>query len=66
VDYAEHAAAPGAAARAVANVAVRLAGQTRYGAGRHEDVVLATFRAVVSAYNRLQGPVGAAAASGRA
>jgi 2-isopropylmalate synthase len=51
-DYAEHAAAPGAGARAVAYVAVRVGNKMRYGAGRHEDVVLAALRAVVSAYNR--------------
>ncbi len=54
VDYAEHAAASGASARAVAYVAVRVGQTVRYGAGTHEDVVLATFRAVVSAYNRVQ------------
>jgi 2-isopropylmalate synthase len=52
VDYAEHAAAPGAGARAVAYVAARVGNKVRYGAGRHEDVVLAALRAVVSAYNR--------------
>jgi len=51
-DYAEHAAAPSARAEAVAYVAVRSGGIQRYGAGRDRDVVLATFRAVVSAYNR--------------
>jgi 2-isopropylmalate synthase len=53
VDYAEHAAATGAAARAIAYVAVSLGTNVRYGAGRHQDVVLATFAAIVSAYNRL-------------
>jgi 2-isopropylmalate synthase len=53
-DYAEHSAAPGAGALAVAYVAVRSGSVLRYGAGRHEDVVLATFRAIVSAYNRSQ------------
>jgi 2-isopropylmalate synthase len=52
LDYAEHAATSGAAALAIAYVAVRSVGVVRYGAGRHEDVVLATFRAVVSACNR--------------
>jgi 2-isopropylmalate synthase len=51
-DYAEHSAAPGAAARAVAYVAVRSGAVVRYGAARDEDVVIATLRAVVSAYNR--------------
>ncbi len=52
IDYAEHAAAPGAGAFAIAYVAVRLNGVVRYGAGRHEDVVLAALHAVVSACNR--------------
>jgi len=51
-DYAEHAAAPGADARAIAYVAVRAGDAVRYGAGRDSDVVLAAFRAVVSGYNR--------------
>jgi len=58
-DYAEHAAAPGAAACAVAYVAVRSGAAVRYGAGRHEDVVIAALRAVVSAYNRAQVALGA-------
>jgi 2-isopropylmalate synthase len=52
-DYAEHAAAPGANAHAVAYVAVRSGSVQRYGAGRDADVVLAAFRAVVSATNRV-------------
>jgi 2-isopropylmalate synthase len=52
VDYAEHAAAPGADARAIAYVAVRVDGTTRYGAGRDADVVLAAFRAILSGHNR--------------
>ena len=51
-DYAEHAAASGASAEAVAYVAVRSGQVQRYGAGRHQDVVLAAFAAVVCAYNR--------------
>jgi 2-isopropylmalate synthase len=54
VDYAEHAAESGASARAIAYVALAVGGVVRYGAGRHEDVVIATFRAIVSAYNRAQ------------
>ena len=54
VDYAEHAAATGAAARAIAYVAVSVDGSARYGAGVHQDVVLATFAAIVSAYNRVR------------
>jgi 2-isopropylmalate synthase len=53
-DYAEHAATPGASARAVAYVAVRIGPTIRYGAGRHQDVVLAAFHAIVSALNRAQ------------
>jgi 2-isopropylmalate synthase len=55
VDYAEHAAAPGADARAVAYIAIRIGETTRYGAGRHEDVVIAALNALVSAYNRTLG-----------
>ena len=54
-DYSEHAASDGASARAVAYVALRAEGQLRYGVGEHEDVVIASFRAIVSAYNRLRG-----------
>ena len=54
-DYSEHGASEGAAARAVAYVALRADGQPRYGVGEHEDVVIASFRAIVSAYNRLRG-----------
>jgi len=52
-DYSEHAVASGAAARALAYVALTVRGQTSYGAGEHEDVAVASFRAIVSAYNRL-------------
>jgi 2-isopropylmalate synthase len=52
VDYAEHATAAGASAQAIAYVAIGVGDQVRYGAGRDTDVVLATFRAVVSASNR--------------
>jgi len=54
-DYSEHAARDGAAAPAIAYVALGANGQTRYGVGEHEDVVIASFRAIVSAYNRLAG-----------
>jgi 2-isopropylmalate synthase len=53
-DYAEHAAGPGASACALAYVSMRVGQNQRYGAGRHEDVLVATFRAIVSAYNRAQ------------
>jgi 2-isopropylmalate synthase len=53
-DYVEHAASPGAAARAVAYLALHVNGQARYGVGEHEDVVIASFRAIISAYNRFQ------------
>jgi 2-isopropylmalate synthase len=59
-DYAEHAAAPSASACAVAYVAVRFGQSQRYGAGRHEDVVVAAFRAIVSAYNRAHAEVAGA------
>jgi len=54
-DYSEHAASEGAAAVAVAYVSLRVDGHTRYGVGEHADVVIASFRAIVSAYNRLRG-----------
>jgi len=53
-DYAEHATSEGATARAIAYVALRNGGQQRYGVGEHEDVLIASFRAIVSAYCRLQ------------
>jgi 2-isopropylmalate synthase len=53
VDYEEHAATTGSAARAVAYVAVRIDGVERYGVGRHEDVVLAALHAVVGACSRV-------------
>jgi 2-isopropylmalate synthase len=53
-EYSEHALREGADARAVAYVSVRTpsAPQARFGVGQDEDVVLASFRAIVSAYNR--------------
>jgi 2-isopropylmalate synthase len=51
-DYAEHAATSGANACAIAYVAVRVGQTVRYGAGRHDDVVIAAFHAIISAYNR--------------
>jgi len=56
-DYSEHAVSEGAAARAVAYVSLRSAitDFPRYGVSEHQDVVLASFRAIVSAYNRLAG-----------
>ena len=59
VDYAEHAATPGAGARAVAYVAIRVGASSRYGAGRDEDVVLAAFRAIICACNRAGARSGA-------
>jgi len=54
-DYSEHAVSEGAAACAVAYVNLRVATtpESRYGVSVHEDVVLASFKAIVSAYNRL-------------
>lgn len=54
-DYSEHAVSEGAAARAVAYVSIRSASTDfpHYGVSEHQDVVLASFRAIVSAYNRL-------------
>ena len=52
--YSEHAVSEGASARAVAYVSLRTPkAPPRYGVSEHEDVVLASFRAIVSAYNRL-------------
>lgn len=62
-DYAEHAATPGADASALAYVAVRVGDSVRYGAGKHDDVVLAAFHAIVSACNRVEGGALAAAAA---
>jgi 2-isopropylmalate synthase len=53
-DYSEHATSEGASARAIAYVALRAGDQMRYGVGEHEDVVVASLRAIVSAYNRLR------------
>ncbi len=53
IDYAEHAAAPGSAAPAIAYLAVDLGGVERYGVGRHDDVALAAFHAIVCACNRV-------------
>jgi 2-isopropylmalate synthase len=52
LDYAEHALGTGAEARAVAYVQVEAEGGTRCGVGMHEDIVLASLRALVSAANR--------------
>jgi 2-isopropylmalate synthase len=52
-DYEEHALADGADARAVAYVQVEDAGGRTCGVGLHEDIVLASLRAVASAANRL-------------
>jgi 2-isopropylmalate synthase len=54
-DYSEHAVSQGASARAIAYVSLRTPSspEPRYGVSEHEDVVLASFRAIVSAYNRL-------------
>jgi 2-isopropylmalate synthase len=53
-EYSEHGVGEGAAARATAYVSLRAAKTARYGVGEHQDVVLASFRAIVSAFNRLQ------------
>jgi 2-isopropylmalate synthase len=63
VDYAEHASAPGSAARAVAYVAVRGIADARsadvsFGVGRHEDVALAAFYAIIAACNRAAAQLG--------
>jgi 2-isopropylmalate synthase len=61
LDYAEHARSEGAAAEAVAYVVLSAsAGESAseakaWGVGRHADVVLASFHAVLAAVNRLGG-----------
>jgi 2-isopropylmalate synthase len=52
-DYEEHALGEGADARAVAYVQVEGPGGRTCGVGEHEDIVLASLRAVASAVNRL-------------
>ncbi|MFZ5895712.1 MAG: 2-isopropylmalate synthase [Myxococcota bacterium] len=52
VDYSEHARGHGAAAEAVAYLAVRVNGGVYYGVGSNTDVVLASVHALVSALNR--------------
>lgn len=52
-DYSEHASSFGAAGRAAAYVALRAGAHSAYGVGEHDDLVLASFQAIVSAYNRL-------------
>jgi 2-isopropylmalate synthase len=63
VDCAEHSTAAGAGAGAVAYAALRSGPVTRYGAGRHEDQVLATFRAILSALNRAEAALHALGAA---
>ena len=54
VDYSEHALGVGENAEAIAYILLRSAdGTTRYGVGRHEDIVEASLRAVLSGANRL-------------
>jgi 2-isopropylmalate synthase len=53
VDYAEHAVSAGTDAVAAAYVEVRAPdGTIRWGVGRHESILIASLRAVVSAVNR--------------
>jgi 2-isopropylmalate synthase len=52
LDYAEHALAQGSEAHAVAYVQLEAEGRRTCGVGLHEDIVLASLRAVVSAANR--------------
>jgi 2-isopropylmalate synthase len=54
LDYSEHALGSGADAVAVAYVELGCGGRrSTFGVGRHEDIVAASLRAVVSGYNRL-------------
>ena len=65
VDYSEHALGTGENAEAIAYILLRAAdGTSRYGVGRHEDIVEASLRAVLSGANRLfQLPEGMKACS---
>ena len=54
VDYSEHALGTGESAEAIAYILLRCAdGSACYGVGRHEDIVEASLRAVLSGANRL-------------
>jgi 2-isopropylmalate synthase len=60
-DYSEHALGRGEGAEAIAYVMLRLAdGSSRYGVGRHADILEASLQAVLSSANRLDVPAGAA------
>ncbi|WP_026925553.1 2-isopropylmalate synthase [Glycomyces arizonensis] len=52
LDYAEHALSAGQNAQAASYVECVIGGKTVWGAGVHPNIVLATMRAVASAYNR--------------
>ncbi|WP_442904791.1 2-isopropylmalate synthase [Glycomyces sp. MUSA5-2] len=52
LDYAEHALSAGQHAQAASYVECAIDGRTVWGAGVHPNIVLATMRAVASAYNR--------------
>ncbi|WP_246039645.1 2-isopropylmalate synthase [Glycomyces buryatensis] len=52
LDYAEHALSSGQHAQAASYVECAIDGRTVWGAGVHPNIVLATMRAVASAYNR--------------
>lgn len=52
LDYAEHALSSGHLAQAASYVECVIDGKTVWGAGVHPNIVLATMRAVASAYNR--------------
>lgn len=54
LDYAEHALAAGGDARAAAYVECEIAGEIVWGVGIHENIVMASLRAVVSAANRAE------------
>jgi 2-isopropylmalate synthase len=54
-DYSEHALGTGADAEAVAYVKLAAGGRHGFGAGRDRDIVTASLRAVVAAYNRVIG-----------
>ena len=55
IDYGEHAVGQGASATAVAYVEIKTDdGRTLFGVGMHPNIVAASFKAIVSAVNRLR------------
>ncbi|MGJ9411254.1 2-isopropylmalate synthase [Aeromicrobium sp. CF4.19] len=55
LDYSEHALSAGGDAQAAAYVECEISGEIVWGVGIHENIVMASLRAVVSAANRAEG-----------